>query len=532
MISTLVATRAADGQRPTRIIDLSILRDDLLMMGWKMALRNGRADVLRMPPGPLTRQALFVWLLPMVVVIYLLGFAAAPRLYGLSYTVALLFPVGAFLIATLIVAAIQPAHATAASWLVMTGAALGAGAIIVFTRTRYAQLLPVSIGPPTLATLAVLGMAGAVAGAWLAADGSKRPPALVVLVALAVAAMLVTDARVVASLFERDLLLDLRAGDAILHGQAVYSAVALSQAPADPTLLPFVYPPVTLPLWAVLTQLPRGLVEAFWFVLTVVTSIGALRAFGVRWRWVPILLAWPPFVQGIWTGNANSLLILGFALGPFVPSGLLLLSLVKPQLAILALWLPRERRWRPLMKGLAITTLVCLGTLPIVGLDSWRRWLGALGAFSQTSANIPSIQALALVRQFGPQLTLVAAGALLLLGLARRDREGLATLGLASMAASPTLYLHGLGLGLPSILWLRGAAIWFLVAVTSSFIRQQDWWLLVAVVAIAPLMPVLVDGGRADASIHPIGSGLRPWPTNPVQVDPGDAPSPPPGRLA
>ena len=82
------------------------------------------------------------------------------------------------------------------------------------------------------------------------------------------------------------------------------------------------------------------------------------------------------------------------------------------------------------------------------------------------------------------------------------------------MAASPTLYLHGLGIGLPSILWVRGAAVWALLGITASFIRQEDWWLLVAIVAVAPLVPKLVDREQADASIHPIGGGLEPWPGN------------------
>jgi hypothetical protein len=346
-----------------------------------------------------------------------------------------------------------------------------------------------------------------------------------VLVALAIAAMLVTDIRLIDSVFDRDLLLYLRAGSAMLHGLPVYTDVVLSQAPADPTLLPFVYPPVTLPFLAGLSVLPRPIVELLWLVLAVGASVAALRCFGVRWRWIPVLLIWPPFVQGIWAGNANTLLLLLFALAPFAPSLLVLAPVVKLQLGATALWLPRERRWQALARGLAAVALLVLATLPIVGLGSWWDWLRGLAAFSQTAAKFPSLEALALTRQVGLAIAVLFAAALIALAMVRRGRDSLATLGLASLAVSPTLYIHGLTLGLPSLLRLRGAGFWFLLAVTSTFIRQGDWWLLVAIVAVAPLIPVLLDDDQADAAVHPIGPGLRPWPVNPFRPAPGADPA-------
>jgi hypothetical protein len=437
----------------------------------------------------------------------------------------LLGPVAAFVVASLLVAWVRPPQRAAAMWAVIAISLLSVAGATLLAETKAVHLVHSGLSGQALVMLGVLGTGGIVAGAGLAGFSGRRPGAFVVLVALAVSAMLATDIRLINSVFDRDLLLYLRAGSAMLHGLPVYTDVVLSQAPADPTLLPFVYPPVTLPFLAGLSVLPRPIVELLWLVLAVGASVAALRCFGVRRRWIPVLLIWPPFVQGIWAGNANTLLLLLFALAPFAPSLLVLAPVVKLQLGATALWLPRERRRQALARGLAAVALLVLVTLPIVGLGSWWDWLRGLAAFSQTAAKFPSLEALALTRQFGLAIAVLFAAALIALAMVRRGRDSLATLGLASLAVSPTLYIHGLTPGLPSLLRLRGAGFWFLLAVTSTFIRQGDWWLLVAIVAVAPLIPVLVDDDQADAAVHPIGPGLRPWPVNPFRSAPAADPA-------
>jgi hypothetical protein len=459
--------------------------------------------------------ALLPWLLPLVAAIYLVRFGPSVSIYGIPYALTILGPVATFLVASLAVAAVRPPHTAAAARAVIAAVVIAAGAVALLVLTKAIPLHHTGLGGSALVTLGVLGGGGIVAGVGLAGLSGRRPTAFVALVVVAVAGMVVTDIQLVGTVFERDLLLDLRAGSAMLHGLPVYTDVVLSQGPQDPTLLPFVYPPVTLPFLAALSVLPIPMVESIWLVLTAGASVTALRCFGVRWPWVPVLMIWPPFVQGLWTGNANTLLLLAFAMAPFAPSLLALPPLVKLQLGVDGLWLVRERRWRALARGLAAAGALVVATLPIVGLAAWQDWLRGLAAFAQTAAQIRPVEGMALTRYVGPTDAIAIAMILIAFALGRRGRDSLAVLGLASIASSPTLYLHGLTPSLPSLLRLRGAGFWFVLAVTASF--GQHWWLLVVILVAAPLIPILVDTEQADAAIHPIGAGLQPWPVNPFQ---------------
>ena len=456
------------------------------------------------------------WLLPLVAAAYLVQFAPGPGFGGIPYGLLVLGPVAVFLVSSVVVASVGLVHRPRVALGFMLAGLLLAGAAVALAGGEAARLVHVDMRGQALLGVAMFGGAILAAGRLTGLSG-RRPTAYVVLVALAVAAMLETDIRVIDTVFDRDLLLYLRAGAAFLHGLPVYTEVALHQAPLDPTLLPFVYPPVTLPFLAILSVLPTRLTELAWLVAAGGASVAALRCFGVRWAWVPVLLAWPPFIQGFWTGNANTLLLLAFAAAPLAPSVLALPPLVKVQLGLTGLWLPRERRWRALGRGLALAAVLLLVTLPFVGLTAWHDWLQGLAAFADTAANIRPLQGQALARLVGPVAATVLAGAIVLVALSRKGRDGLATLGLASLAISPTLYLHGLTLSLASLFRLRGAVLWFLLAITASFARTQVWWIVVGVLVLAPLVPALVVTDGSDSTVHPLGPGREVWPGSPFR---------------
>ena len=50
-----------------------------------------------------------------------------------------------------------------------------------------------------------------------------------------------------------------------------------------------------------------------------------------------------------------------------------------------------------------------------------------------------------------------------------RGREGLARLGLASVVASPSLYIHGFVFAVPSFLRLRAEWLWLAAGMTSVY---------------------------------------------------------------
>src|SRR6267142_997800 len=80
----------------------------------------------------------------------------------------------------------------------------------------------------------------------------------------AVAAMTLTDISYLATQGLRDLHLYLRAGQHYLEGAPVYLDALFTTRPFDLANYPFLYPPLTLPFFAALAQLPRPVVDGGW----------------------------------------------------------------------------------------------------------------------------------------------------------------------------------------------------------------------------------------------------------------------------
>ena len=153
------------------------------------------------------------------------------------------------------------------------------------------------------------------------------------------------------------------------------------------------------------------------------------------------------------------LFALTYRVGAAVVAG----AVLKPQFLVPVLWLARERRWRSLIIGVAV----------------------------------------------------VAAAALI--ALLGRGRNGLARLGLASVVASPTLYLHGLTLLLPGTLALAPDVLWFVLALGPWIGSGVSAWIGVVVVAVAlvarPMDDLSIPELReSEADLHPAGSVGTVWP--------------------
>ena len=198
----------------------------------------------------------------------------------------------------------------------------------------------------------------------------------------------------------RDLHLYLAAGAAALKGISPYLSAPLTSIP-PPEQLPFVYPPFTLPLFALLASLPRPIVELVWVAASIAAVGGAFWLIGVRGRWLLVLMAWPITLQGIAVGNVASFGFFLYALGFQVGTALVLSGMFKIQSLIPSLWLIRERRWRQLIVGVAIIGVLALASVPIVGLSTWAAWPPGLVAFEETLARFPALASSALVRDSG-----------------------------------------------------------------------------------------------------------------------------------
>jgi hypothetical protein len=94
---------------------------------------------------------------------------------------------------------------------------------------------------------------------------------------------------VIAPRFAVDLEIPLRAAERWQAGQPPYLASAFTSPPG--ATQPFLCPPFTLPLFALLTGLPRALVGTIAVTVMLVAAVAAGRRLRIPWIWMPLVLA-------------------------------------------------------------------------------------------------------------------------------------------------------------------------------------------------------------------------------------------------
>jgi hypothetical protein len=280
---------------------------------------------------------------------------------------------------------------------------------------------------------------------------------------------------------------------------------------------PFVYPPFTLPVFEVLARLPVHVVEVGWLALSVAAVMAGGWFFGVRRRWLVALLAWPVFAVGFAVGNVFGFGFLCFALGYRFAAFLVVGGMFKLQSGIPAIWGLRERRFRGIGLGIAVVALLAIATLPWTGLTAWAEWARGLGYFEQTLDRFPALRGHSLAIYFPTALVILLGLGAISVALLRGGRNGLARFGLASIVASPTLYVHGFGLLLPGAMALSPDILWFVFAL----VPWSPVWLGVAIVGVALLRlrseDLSAPSGMSEdaADLHPAGGGNQVWPHEP-----------------
>lgn len=380
-------------------------------------------------------------------------------------------------------------------------AAAALGVVLWIGPSRVADLFGIRVATIGL-IVAVLVLVGAAAVA-LSTRATIRAPGMSVLVIGVVALFILFDIGVVKRGDAlRDLRLFLAAGQRFAEGLEPYQLTPLTGLLSDQAAYPFLYPPVSLPLFGVLAALPYGLTAAIWTIMGAGGGLYALHLLGVRGVWLPVIALWPPFFEGLWAGNvavpALVLLAGGFGVGRLLVLG----PLLKVQAAIPPLWLLRERRWRELGLGLAIVAAVCVLTLPLVGLQAWVHWIAGLRAFQETQLAFPVLYSQALPRVLPYGIFLAVAVVAVAWALFRRGGPGLGSLGLASIVASPSLYRHGLLAGLPAVLALHPSLVWLVLGLPLTY---WGLWIAVTVAVVGTTLrpvgiPPHLDGHPAPAT--------------------------------
>jgi hypothetical protein len=351
---------------------------------------------------------------------------------------------------------------------------------------------------PVWAVISLVGvvLARVVRGRW--------EPVVVLAVGAAVGSLL-TDLVQFQGQLLRDLAIYLRAGEHFATGAPVYLSTILTEIPVDRTTYPYLYPPPTLPVLAVLAALPRPLVEAGWLVGSAAVAVGGLRLLGLSPRWALAALVWTPLFQGLYVGNVAVPAFGIFALAPWFGAGLILAAVFKPYSGLAALWLIRERRFRPVVVGLVVLAGLALATLPLVGVDAWRDWIEGLRLYAMSQAGLPALVAIGLGAYLPGPLALVAAGAAVGWAWLARGRVGLARFGIATVVASPSLFTHGFLVALPAFLGLQPVALWLALGIT-SVAPGLGWWLAVVLVVAASLITSLE---RSSGGPWPSARGIE-----------------------
>ena len=354
---------------------------------------------------------------------------------------------------------------------------------------------------------------------WIAAG--RRMTAIAATALGSIAAMVLTDITFIVGQNLRDLHLYLHAGRHFLDGEPVYLDRLFTVRPVDLSTFPFLYPPPTLPVFAIMSLLPQLLVDVAWVAASIGAAVLLLRLIGIRGWWTLVFLAWPPLFQGIEVGNVSVFAGLLFALAPWLGAGLVVAAVFKLYSGLAALWLVRQRRWLDLVVGIAVVVGAALVTLPLTGIDRWREWLAGLDWYRASQPMLPgSLYGFGLVRYL-PFVPFVAVAALVtIVALRSRGREGLARLGLATVVASPSLYTHGLIVAVPALLLLRPRWMWLALG-TMSVAPGIGWWTGIGLTVLAWVIPVLrraesaweIAASADDDALHPLPRGATPWPT-------------------
>jgi hypothetical protein len=297
-----------------------------------------------------------------------------------------------------------------------------------------------------------------------------------------------------------DFEIPLRAASRWAGGGQAYPPSAM-QVQGGPDL-PYLYPPFLLPLLAPIAALPRDVVTGLWLLLCYLCAIWTCRRLTIPWLAIAFLLAWPPFAEGLLTGNVQ---ILGFAAfvallyeradgglrqRAFLPArdtlnGVLAgaVGVLKVAQLLSVLYLAR-RRMRAAVIGLATLAALVIVMLPLTGIAIYGDYLAQLQRATNPAWTIGGV---AIGRRLGlPDVVPMAIGVAMALSV--RGRDSAAWLGIALLIATPSAHGYTFLFLLPGLLTIRRDIAIPLAALFIGVYHATDWWIasgLVVVLLIA-----------------------------------------------
>lgn len=154
-------------------------------------------------------------------------------------------------------------------------------------------------------------------------------------------------------------------------------------------------------------------------------------------------------------------------------------------------------------------------TLPLVGLDLWIGWFEGLRHREASQHDFPILFGYSLA-QYMPLPAFVALSLVAVaVSLFMRGARSLAGLGLATIVASPSLWLHGFVLAIPALLALEAPLMWFALGMADG-----PWLWLVPVAGYVGLFLGRWDRAEPISDpTHPLAGTTGAWQRAPAPTD-------------
>jgi hypothetical protein len=237
--------------------------------------------------------------------------------------------------------------------------------------------------------------------------------------------------------------------------------------------------------------MPRPTVTGLWLIFCILCAIWTCRRLAIPWLAVPFVLAWPPFAEGLITGNSQILAFgafvaflyepIGGELGPkeFRPArdalnGVLAAAVgaLKATQLLPILYLAR-RRFRAAVIGVVALGAVAAVMFPWTGISIYGDWLAQLERAADPSWTSGGV---AIGRLVGiPDVALAAAG--IAIALAARGRDAGAWLGIALLIATPSVHGYTFLFLLPGLLAIRRDYAILLSTLFLGVYHGIAWWI-------------------------------------------------------
>jgi hypothetical protein len=315
----------------------------------------------------------------------------------------------------------------------------------------------------------------------------------------------------------QDFAIFRRAAVSVLHGRSPYVAPTVA---AVSHFDKFVYPPVAALLFAPFTAFPSGVARALMFFAGLAAILWALRLLRVEdWRCYSLALVSAPAFNSLGVGAITSFLLLGAALAWRYRDNAAVASVATAFTAVLKLflwplgvWLVATRRWRASVYCAAVGIVLLLGGWAVIGFAGLHSYPKLVHLLERVEGPV-SYSTVALLGLSGGAetaatvvLSLAAIGAI---WLAARgpdgDRRALAVAVVASLVATPLLWLHYLlfvyvpiALYRPRLsgLWLLPLVLW---ATPTTHSHGITWRIAVALGVLAVVaMRTVFAGARVS----------------------------------